>query len=288
MASKAHLCSATTWGSPLAPKTAVLIHGLSSNSQCWVTVAPELVKQGYYVIAPDLLGHGLAARSNTYERDDLVEDILPQVSHRYIDLLIGHSLGGPVSLGLYPHLKTKPKRFVLVDPVSSHPLHLAMSLLTRRQSHSISPHKLTPHPQALELSESEIEVIMRSDLENIKTRTSPQQFQERFPSWDPVTCVVKSMAVALADAEAVEYIGTKYRPWSCTKDLPPAASDGVEMVIIGADPLKDAVFKPAQADALARSHPDIKCIVAAGAGHSIQRDDPKSIVRAALEPLESL
>ncbi len=60
----------------------------------------------------------MAARSNAYQRDDLVADVLPQVSDRYIDLLIGHSLGGPVSLGLYPHLRTKPKRLVLVDPVS--------------------------------------------------------------------------------------------------------------------------------------------------------------------------
>lgn len=70
------------------------------------------------MIAPDLLGHGMAVRSNTYQINDLVADILPQVSGRYIDLLIGHSLGGSVSLGLYPHLRTKPKRLVLVDPVS--------------------------------------------------------------------------------------------------------------------------------------------------------------------------
>jgi pimeloyl-ACP methyl ester carboxylesterase len=69
------------------------------------------------VVAPDLLGHGMAPRSNSYKIEDFVSNILPRVAGRDIDLLIGHSLGGPVSLGLYPHLSTKPKRFVLVDPV---------------------------------------------------------------------------------------------------------------------------------------------------------------------------
>lgn len=47
MTSEAHACSATTWGSPSAPKAAFLIHGLASSSQTWVDVAPELVKEGY-------------------------------------------------------------------------------------------------------------------------------------------------------------------------------------------------------------------------------------------------
>ena len=72
----------------------------------------------YYVVAPDLLGHGMTPESNSYQIEDFVANMLPRITDRNIDLLIGHSLGGPVSLGLYPHLKTKPKRFVLVDPVS--------------------------------------------------------------------------------------------------------------------------------------------------------------------------
>jgi hypothetical protein len=48
MASKPQVCAATTWGSPSAPKVAVLIHGLASSSQTWIDVAPELVKEGDY------------------------------------------------------------------------------------------------------------------------------------------------------------------------------------------------------------------------------------------------
>ena len=68
----------------------------------------------------------------------------------------------------------------------------------------------------------------------------------------------------------------------------PPASDGIEIVIIGADPEKDTVFKPEEAEALAKMRPDIKCMVAKGSGHGIQREQPELIVRAALAPHDSL
>jgi len=77
------------------------------------------------------------------------------------------------------------------------------------------------------------------------------------------------------------------KSWSFTKGLPPA-TDETGIVIIGADPQKDAVFTPDEAEVLATSRPDIKCMVATGAGHGIQREKPEVIVRAALEPLDSL
>jgi pimeloyl-ACP methyl ester carboxylesterase len=77
------------------------------------------------------------------------------------------------------------------------------------------------------------------------------------------------------------------RPWSFTKRLPPA-SDETEIVIIGADPEMDTVFTPEEAEALSKSRPDIKCIIAIGAGHGIQREQPEFVVRVATAPLSSL
>jgi pimeloyl-ACP methyl ester carboxylesterase len=48
------------------------------------------------------------------------------------------------------------------------------------------------------------------------------------------------------------------------------------------------VFTPEEAEVLAKTRSDIKCIVAMGAGHGIQREQPELIVKAALEPLKSL
>ncbi|MFT5197354.1 MAG: pimeloyl-ACP methyl ester carboxylesterase, partial [Cellvibrionaceae bacterium] len=47
-----------TWGDPTAERSAVLIHGVTSNAQSWIRVGPRLAEQGYYVVAPNLRGHG--------------------------------------------------------------------------------------------------------------------------------------------------------------------------------------------------------------------------------------
>ena len=53
-----------TWGDPAAAKSAVLIHGVTSSAASWVRVGPALVSQGYYVVAPELRGHGASAKAD--------------------------------------------------------------------------------------------------------------------------------------------------------------------------------------------------------------------------------
>lgn len=49
---------------------------------------------GYYVVAPDLLGHGDAHRGTDYTIKAFAEDITPLLDEvKPLDLLIGHSLG---------------------------------------------------------------------------------------------------------------------------------------------------------------------------------------------------
>ena len=119
----------------------------------------------------------MAPRSKSYQIEDFVANLLPSVAGRAIDLLVAHSLGGPVSLGLYPHLKKKPQRLVLVDP-------------------------------ALEIGGGRMSTAQNTYLNDVKTRPSPEVFQERNPRWTPNACVVKSLASCLASAHAVEYITT--------------------------------------------------------------------------------
>lgn len=73
------------------------------------------------MIAPDLIGHGYAARVSSYAVKDFVEALKPQIESHIgkIDVVVGHSLGGIVALGLYPYLLGESKkavRVVLVDP----------------------------------------------------------------------------------------------------------------------------------------------------------------------------
>ncbi|MFF6784556.1 alpha/beta fold hydrolase [Streptomyces sp. NPDC012510] len=101
------------WGA--GERTALLVHGIMSDSRTWRRVGPALAERGYRVIAVDLRGHGLSPRgeySPQFFADDLV-DSLPQGA----DLAIGHSLGGLVlSLAVE---RLRPRRAVYSDPAWS-------------------------------------------------------------------------------------------------------------------------------------------------------------------------
>jgi pimeloyl-ACP methyl ester carboxylesterase len=104
---------AREWGT--GDRTALLVHGIMSDSRTWRRVGPALADHGYRVIAVDLRGHGLSPRGEYSPRhfaDDLV-DTLPTGA----DLAVGHSLGG-LSLPLALE-RLRPLRAVCSDPAWS-------------------------------------------------------------------------------------------------------------------------------------------------------------------------
>jgi hypothetical protein len=54
--------------------------------------------------------------------------------------------------------------------------------------------------------------VKNQNLNDIKTRPSPEEFQKRQPNWTPNACVTKSLAACLASADAVEFITTVLPP----------------------------------------------------------------------------
>ncbi|MFF4600933.1 alpha/beta fold hydrolase [Amycolatopsis sp. NPDC001319] len=93
-------------------RLAVLVHGLSSSSATWTALAPELVRRGYRVLAPDLAGHGRSPRGR-YSRERWAEDLLGSLPAEPA-LAIGHSLGGVLLAMIAERLR--PARAVYVDP----------------------------------------------------------------------------------------------------------------------------------------------------------------------------
>jgi pimeloyl-ACP methyl ester carboxylesterase len=105
------------WGSG-NQKTAILLHGLASSSASWERVAEVLVGRGYHVIAPDLPGHGLSLRLNSYEISAVCELLKPALPLNP-DIVIGHSLGGLLLTSLSAHLHST--KMILLDPVFTFP-----------------------------------------------------------------------------------------------------------------------------------------------------------------------
>jgi len=95
------------WGNPEAPPV-LLVHGGQDHCRNWDAVAADLCRD-YHVMAPDLRGHGDSAWciGGGYTMSDFVFDLAQLVRQKTSKPihLIGHSLGGAVSLlyaGLYP------------------------------------------------------------------------------------------------------------------------------------------------------------------------------------------
>lgn len=100
-----------TWGS--GDKTAVLVHGIMSDSRTWRRVGPALAERGYRVVAVDLRGHGASPRGE-YSPALFARDLVDTLTER-ADVAIGHSLGG-LALSLAVD-RLRPCRAVYCDPV---------------------------------------------------------------------------------------------------------------------------------------------------------------------------
>ena len=103
-------------------RTAVLIHGIMSDSRAWHRVTAELEQRGFRVIAVDLAGHGRSPRARRYSprawADDVIETVQPLLT-RPPDLVMGHSLGALVASLVADRLS--PRTTVYIDPAFAFP-----------------------------------------------------------------------------------------------------------------------------------------------------------------------
>ncbi|MFC9559239.1 alpha/beta fold hydrolase [Agromyces sp. NPDC056965] len=103
-------------------RTAILIHGIMSDSRAWHRVTAELEAQGFRVLAVDLAGHGRSPRALRYSpaawAGDVVETLEPLLDGPP-DIVMGHSLGGLVASLVADRLA--PRAAIYIDPAFSFP-----------------------------------------------------------------------------------------------------------------------------------------------------------------------
>ncbi len=87
------------WGD-LAKPPLVLVHGGAAHAMWWSALAPQLSRH-YYVIAPDLSGHGDSGRRKTYPLEGWADEVMAVTQDAGCagpPVLVGHSMGGLVSI----------------------------------------------------------------------------------------------------------------------------------------------------------------------------------------------
>lgn len=99
----------------------ILVHGFAASNNDWIYLKPELVDNGYQVIAPDLIGHGTSQSgpSGQYSFDLLYaefSDWLDTLNLNRKPTIIGHSMGGMISLNYAIRNPNQVLNLVLINP----------------------------------------------------------------------------------------------------------------------------------------------------------------------------
>lgn len=113
----------TDWGNPQAPPL-LLVHGGLDHSRSWDHLARAL-RHDFHVVAPDLRGHGDSewATGSSYSLADHVYDLTGLVKAAGFETMsiVGHSMGGMVSLAYAGVRPQTISRLVILDGVTSFP-----------------------------------------------------------------------------------------------------------------------------------------------------------------------
>jgi pimeloyl-ACP methyl ester carboxylesterase len=95
----------------------VLIHGITSSSECWGPVGRRLARH-HTVLAPDLLGHGQSAKPRgDYSMGAFasgIRDLVLSLDLGHVTV-VGHSLGGGVAMQFAYQFPERTERLALVS-----------------------------------------------------------------------------------------------------------------------------------------------------------------------------
>ena len=107
----------TEWGDPSAPP-ALLLHGGNQSSHSWDLVSLHLADR-FHVYALDQRGHGDTewSRELDYSMEAMSADVLAFIADQGLDrpVILGHSMGGRVTLQTILHDPTVARAAVIVD-----------------------------------------------------------------------------------------------------------------------------------------------------------------------------
>jgi pimeloyl-ACP methyl ester carboxylesterase len=228
-----------------------LLHGVMALADTWWRIGPALAARGWGVAAPDLPGHGGdAQRDGALDLDALVDGVAACLDDP-VDLLIGHSLGAIVALGLLARDPGAARAVVLEEP---------------------------PAPGSIDLAA--LAAVIAQDAAAVRRDRAPLVAREREanPRWDPGDVERSVRGIEEADTEAVIAALRGPLRW----DLSALLAGVKAPVLVLAAPDAPGTFPLDPGSALRGSDRDAvraalvpEHFVALDGGHCLHREDPE-------------
>jgi pimeloyl-ACP methyl ester carboxylesterase len=227
-----------------------LLHGVMALADTWWRIGPALARRGWRVAAIDLPGHGGdARRDGALDLDALTGGVSARLDGP-VDVLIGHSLGAIVALGLLARDPGAARAVVLEEPPPLGSIDLAA-----------------------------LAAVIAHDAAAVRRDRAPLVAREREanPRWDPGDVERSVRGIEEADADAVVAALRGPLRWDLSALV---AGAGVPALVLaapdtpGAFPLDPgSALRGADRDAVRAALGPERFVVLDG-GHCLHRDDP--------------
>lgn len=220
----------------------LLVHGLSAYAGAWWRIGSRLADFGATVVAPDLRGHGRSPSTESYTFAAMAADVA-SVGEGW-DLIIGHSLGGPIAC-LVAAGDPSSRAVLLLDPF-------------------------------LDAPSAEFDELVDDLLSELDPHATAESIAGEQPSWHAEDCFHKAISARLTSPYVVERCLRDNAPY---RHLALLETPTAPIHILGSDPVHGALFAPSAIDDVTNRRVTYRMV--AGAGHSLQRERPEVVVDAA-------
>jgi N-formylmaleamate deformylase len=250
----------TEFPNPGKPEV-VLLHGIGSRGSSWWPVIDPLADH-FHLYQLDLRGHGASGRpARGYVIEDYVADLEAVLDALQLDepRIMGHSLGGLITLFWASEHPTRAAALVLEDP----PLHTA--------------------PEALGLFDGWQQLAALTPAE------AAAWYRQEYPDWDDDDCVRRAEAITstapgvfaelrAATEEAVNS-GTTDRTHVLANIQSPA-------LLLCGNPELGGMVDPRDAERFVEILPHGEVVYIGSAGHGLHRDASEAFLAAVIPFLE--
>jgi 2-succinyl-6-hydroxy-2,4-cyclohexadiene-1-carboxylate synthase len=234
-------------------ETLVLLHGFGGTHRAWDPVLPELDRERYNPLVPDLRGHGTKAGVRPISFDGCVADVLASAPDEFV--LCGYSLGGRVAQHVALAAPEQVSRLILL--ATSAGIERAEDRAARREADA---------QFARELEHMTIEEYAdRWQAKPLFAGTPPEAarwWRADLLRNDPVALAAALRGIGAGDMEPLwDRLGTLTMPVT---------------IVVGS---RDEKFL-AWAERYRAVLPEAEVVVVDGAGHGLPREAPREVAAA--------